>query len=550
MVPEGLHYRRILQGLSRTQHDLRNDGREAKYYLIHMLSGEALLMAPELLGDCASFCAAAASSLLSVISIDSSSLSPSLSLSLSSQNWLAAPDSLSPQSHAILKALPEHLISDILELMLFIAKTDPAQFHSCDMQDVLSLLLFFLRRPWAMTSPHLRARLGEVLFSVFLPYSEGMTGEYYVNPPPSRSALSGPHTRLLENHLESQLFLAPTLLLLYGDVEKTGFYDKLSHRRSIMVCLKHLWTLATHRQAFRGIASGNQSSSSVSSSSSEDMSNGYFIRFANGLMNETNALVASTMEKLVEIRHTQMQMQNTQEWLSLSQENREEIEGRHEGNEREVKFTAELCAETLHMFVYLTSDEVIRVPFLMNEILPRFTTMLLSVLLKLAGPKALEIKVDNMDKYNFRPKEMLREVCLAIVHFSSYDIFCKAIAEDGFYQDGTPLRKAVVTVRKLNLLSLSEIEAMETLVEKVKEAREMYEDMDALIADAPSEFLDPLMNTLMRHPVLLPNSGTVMDKAVISQHLLNTETDPFNRSPLTLSMLQPDENLRLRIEEW
>ena len=48
--------------------------------------------------------------------------------------------------------------------------------------------------------------------------------------------------------------------------------------------------------------------------------------------------------------------------------------------------------------------------------------------------------------------------------------------------------------------------------------------MDALTADAPSEFLDPLMNTLMRNPVRLPTSGTVMDRAVIAQHLLNTET--------------------------
>jgi ubiquitin conjugation factor E4 B len=53
--------------------------------------------------------------------------------------------------------------------------------------------------------------------------------------------IDGPHSSLLSSNLESQKFLAPALLLLYGDVENTGFYDKLDFRRSIMAVLKHLW---------------------------------------------------------------------------------------------------------------------------------------------------------------------------------------------------------------------------------------------------------------------------------------------------------------------
>jgi len=50
---------------------------------------------------------------------------------------------------------------------------------------------------------------------------------------------------------------------------------------------------------------------------------------------------------------------------------------------------------------------------------------------------------------------------------------------------------------------------------------------------------DPLMMTLMRDPVILPTSGKVMDRAVIMRHLLNSDTDPFNRQPLTTDMLKP-----------
>lgn len=48
---------------------------------------------------------------------------------------------------------------------------------------------------------------------------------------------------------------------------------------------------------------------------------------------------------------------------------------------------------------------------------------------------------------------------------------------------------------------------------------------------------DPLMDTLMTDPVILP-SGNIMDRAIILRHLLNSPTDPFNRQPLNESMLE------------
>lgn len=60
-------------------------------------------------------------------------------------------------------------------------------------------------------------------------------------------------------------------------------------------------------------------------------------------------------------------------------------------------------------------------------------------------------------------------------------------------------------------------------------------------ADAPEEFKDPLMDTLMTDPVLLP-SGAIMDRPIITRHLLNSSTDPFNRQHLTEDMLCPGRN--------
>ena len=43
---------------------------------------------------------------------------------------------------------------------------------------------------------------------------------------------------------------------------------------------------------------------------------------------------------------------------------------------------------------------------------------------------------------------------------------------------------------------------------------------EELVADAPDEFLDPIMGTLMHDPVRLPTSGNILDRQVISRHIL------------------------------
>lgn len=53
----------------------------------------------------------------------------------------------------------------------------------------------------------------------------------------------------------------------------------------------------------------------------------------------------------------------------------------------------------------------------------------------------------------------------------------------------------------------------------------------------------------MIDPVILP-SGNVMDRSIITRHLLNSSTDPFNRQQLTEDMLRPNNELRDRILAW
>lgn len=53
----------------------------------------------------------------------------------------------------------------------------------------------------------------------------------------------------------------------------------------------------------------------------------------------------------------------------------------------------------------------------------------------------------------------------------------------------------------------------------------------------PEEFYDPIMCSLIKKPMFLPNSDIIVDKDIIEQHLLTSETDPFTREKLTLEDL-------------
>ena len=75
-----------------------------------------------------------------------------------------------------------------------------------------------------MTSPHLRGKFAELLYFSFLPLSE-REGEGL--------AASDQCVSMLRTHPLGCQYLSPSLLELFGDVEKTGEYDRIHLRLHI-----------------------------------------------------------------------------------------------------------------------------------------------------------------------------------------------------------------------------------------------------------------------------------------------------------------------------
>ncbi|KAG2519761.1 hypothetical protein JM16_007023 [Phytophthora kernoviae] len=432
---------------------------------------------------------------------------------------LPTPDT---KMNAVLKHIPEHLVDDLCSVLKFVARLQPKALHSFELNELLKMILIFLSSPGYVHSPHLRAKMSEVLFHIFLPSEESEERE---------TAGTAFGVELLMTDPLAQRHLAPCLLGLYGDVEHTGFYEKLEHRYNIACLLKYLWKLEGHKPAFLLIA--------------EDRVN--FVKFAHGLMNHINGLVTDALTALPEIKLLQEEMQDVARWMALDETVREQKQSLLSDKERTVTSSLQLANETIHMMSYLTSE--IQEPFVkMPELEDRLVSMLNSVLVKLAGPRGLELKVNNPEQYKFRPKVMLKEIVETLLHFSHYPSFLEAVATNGFY-DSQVFRKCTHIVARTQLLEPSDIQKFEVFIGDVEKAAEGAANLEETLGEIPEEFLDPLVFTLMKDPVLLP-SGYTMDRSCISQHLLNDQSDPFTRVPLTVNQLQPNTDLKAKIELW
>lgn len=66
----------------------------------------------------------------------------------------------------------------------------------------------------------------------------------------------------------------------------------------------------------------------------------------------------------------------------------------------------------------------------------------------------------------------------------------------------------------------------------------------------PDDFLDPIMGHIMREPVRLPSSGTVLDRAVALAHIKRFGRDLVDNTPLHESQLEPVNELMERLQEW
>ncbi|XP_046895815.1 ubiquitin conjugation factor E4 B isoform X2 [Hypomesus transpacificus] len=425
---------------------------------------------------------------------------------------------LNPEIPKSFAALPEFYIEDVAEFLLFVVQYSPQVLYEPCVQDIVTFLVVFICSQNYIRNPYLIAKLVEVLF-VTNPAVQPRTQRF---------------SEMMENHPLSVKQLVPALMKFYTDVEHTGatseFYDKFTIRYHISTIFKSLWQNIGHHGTFlEEFNSGKQ-----------------FVRYINMLINDTTFLLDESLESLKRIHEIQEEMKNRDQWEQLPREQQTSRQSQLTQDERVSRSYLALATETVDMFHILTKQ--VQKPFLRPELGPRLAAMLNFNLQQLCGPKCRDLKVENPEKYGFEPKKLLDQLTDIYLQLDCAR-FAKAIADDQRSYSRELFEEVISKMKKAGIKSTIAIEKFKLLSEKVEEivARNSQSEMD--YSDAPDEFKDPLMDTLMTDPVILP-SGNIMDRSIILRHLLNSPTDPFNRQPLTEGMLESVPELKERIQAW
>lgn len=442
----------------------------------------------------------------------------------------------SEHGNSRLAYVPEFVIENICDSIVFVKRFCE---RSCilmgvKLEHLMTLILMFMGSPQRMNNPHLRARLAEML-EVLITFAgdDYLTG---IISSVNRKSLFQRHPFVAE--------LPSTLLHVFVSIEMTGqsvtFEQKFHYRRPMYIVLDHLWNMPDHRNKMKSLAAEAEANIECSNPP-------IFLRFINLLINDAIFLLDEALSYMSRLRE-------------LQQERQQHPQGGPSGSQGEANmqhlgmlahFHNVMGTETIRTLAWLTSE--IKSLFCHPTMVDRIATMLNYFLLHLVGPRMKNLKVKDFSEYEFKPQELVQNICriytnLGCANTDAAQAFCMAVSRDGrsYSPELFPQAQSVLLKIGQSILSIGVSE----LAEKILETASHQKKEDEAIGDAPEEFLDPIMSTIMDDPVVLPSSGITLDRSTIARHLLSDQTDPFNRSPLTMEMATPNVDLKNKILEW
>ncbi|KAF5104327.1 hypothetical protein DV451_000706 [Geotrichum candidum] len=318
----------------------------------------------------------------------------------------------------------------------------------------------------------------------------------------------------------------------YIDVERTGassqFEDKFNSRYYISQIFRRIWSNRIYRQKLE-----HESETDID----------FFVRFVALLLNDSTYLLDESLSKLIEIHRLQSEL------LEQHPEERQaELQGQLSSTERMATSYVQLAAETVNLLRLFTST--VPSAFVCPELVDRLAAMLDYNLDALTGPKCRDLKVPNPEKYGFKPKDLLISIVRVYLNLSEQEEFPVAVAKDGRSFKIEIFDRACNILGKRSLMSAQDIDKLAKFAAKAESIRAREEEEDEEMGDIPDEFLDPLMYTLMKEPVILPSSKVTIDLSTIKSHLLSDAKDPFNRAPLKLEDVIPNVELKKKIQEF
>ena len=418
------------------------------------------------------------------------------------------------------KCLPEYFVEDIVGNFKFITRYMPHIITTTQCEELVKICIAFLRSSEYIKNPYLKSGLVTILF-------HGVWGI------PGRP--KGVLGDTLFAHDFAMKHLLHALMKFYIECESTGthtqFFDKFNIRYEIFQVIKCIWPNPIYREHLATEARVNLD---------------FFVQFVNLLLNDVTFVLDESFTAFKEIHDLSRELKNAP--ASMEQTARQEQEEKLASAQGKAKSYMQLTNETVAMLKLFT--EALADSFTKKEVVVRLAHMLDYNLEALVGPKKSQLKVENPEEYGWNPRNMLAEVTDVYLNLESKQSFIDAVATDGRSYREEYMTEAYKILQRFKLKSPEQMEQWQSMSDRIKEAKAQADMVEADLGEIPDQYLDPILASLMEDPVTLPVSKQIVDRGTIQAHLLSDPHDPFNRTPLKIEDVIPNDELREEIQNW
>ncbi|KAG6516824.1 hypothetical protein ZIOFF_027304 [Zingiber officinale] len=251
--------------------------------------------------------------------------------------------------------------------------------------------------------------------------------------------------------------------------------NKFTVRENIYELLEYLWNVPRHLNAWRQIKLIYH----IIMVQIVREENEMHLNFLNLLINDSMYLLDESLKKNIhQLKEIEVEMTNSAEWEQRSLEERTEITRLFYSQENIVESDMKLAIGNIGMLAFIS--EQIPAHFLLPEMIVK-----------------IYVHIARGDKLN---------------------VFPTAISKDGrSYNEKLFTSAAAAAADDDDIFG-----KIDKAGKVIKEFVELGLKADeAILGEIPDEFLDPILYTLMRDPVILPLSRQSVDRPVIQSHLLN-----------------------------
>ena len=427
-----------------------------------------------------------------------------------------------------LSYMPQFIYQNIITISKYIKKYKEASLIDnihCTKAIIYFSLIFSCQQN-LIRNPHFRMEIFDIMIFLFSMYE------------------NHEHTSKIFNLLNEKFIkesLMVSILRVFVDAERLGtsnqFYEKFVVRAKIMILIENI----------------NKGYGHLFEENLKEYTEKYpeeSKKMVNNLLNDLIYLNDECIENLKVIKNYQDLLDDKVRYNKMSIDNKRFEERRFNEKDKIVRAQIKLFNGSLKFLVCIS--KILQNFFIKNDFISQLVGYLNYSLNIFGSPLNYELKLKNINEYNFNPHFILGSILSTYSAFYDKFHFIEGVIKDerSYKFSNFDRAKNLVANNKNITISEPDFNNYIKFVDNLRREEKIIKNEEINYDDAPQEFLDGLTFLIMTDPVKLPKSQVILDRKTIETHLLSDQTDPFNREPLTKEMLIPCPTLKAKIEEY